>query len=155
MVDTPSATTGAPATPDPRVLRADADPADALAFPESRQYGVAPVRTEAGEPAGYVAAADLAATDENRALEGALCDHTAPFDRPTVLAPGADFHETVDALARDAFCFVADGGEVKVIPDVVLTRTDLNSPAAFVHCYAVLFAFETRLRALVAESGVD
>lgn len=53
------------------------------------------------------------------------------------------------------YCVVADGGEVEEITDPGMTRTDLNSPAAFVHCYAVLFAFETRLRALVAESGVD
>ena len=155
MVDTPSATAAALSTPGPTVLRADADPADALSWFASKQYGVAPVRTESGEAIGYVPASALAAADEDGTLADELRDHAEPFEEATVLRPDAAFGETADALAREPFCFVADGGAVEGVPDAVLTRTDLNSPPTFVHCYATLFAFETRLRALIAESGVD
>lgn len=155
MVDTPSATAAALSTPDPTVLRADAAPADALSWFESKRYGVAPVRTDAGDAIGYVPASALAAADEDGTLGAELRDHAEPFADATLLAPDAGFGETVDALAREPFCFVAAGGEVDGVPDAVLTRTDLNSPPAFVHLYGSLFAFETRLRALVAESGVD
>lgn len=157
MVETPSATAAALSTPDPTVLRADADPEEALSWFESRQYGVAPVRTSEGEVAGYVAASDLAAIDaaEGEPFADELRAHTDPLDDATVLAPDTRFGDVLDALARDPFCFVDETGAPNGVPDAVLTRTDLNRPAAFVHLYAVLFAFETRLRALVAESGVD
>jgi hypothetical protein len=155
MVDTPSATAATLSTSDPTVLRADADPADALSWFESKQYGLAPVRTDAGDVIGYVPAAALAAAETDGSLTGELRDHAEPFAHATVLGPETDFGEVVDALAREPFCFVADGGAVEGVPDGVLTRTDLNSPAAFVHCYGALFAFETRLRALVAESDTD
>jgi CBS domain-containing protein len=147
--EVPAATADDIATTAPAVLRADADPADALHWLEEQNLAVAPVRDADGTLVGYVPAEPLAEAVGGEG-DDRLAAHVEPLDGATFLSSDASFGAVTDALAAEPFCFVGD----RTDPGVV-TRVDLNHPTAYVHLYALLFEFETRLRTRIVEAGVD
>lgn len=146
----PKATAGDLGTGEPRAVRAGADPEVALEWLRRERFAAAPVREQDGTLVGYVATERLGAKADEDELAERIDAHAARLEEAPLLPAEADFATVTDTLATEPFCFVGDADEPGI-----LTRADLNRPAAYVHLYALLFEFETRLRTRIEEAGVD
>lgn len=146
----PDATAGDLATGEPYSVRADAAPEPALEWLRHERFAAAPVREADGALVGYVTAEGLTAAADDGAFADRVDAHAAPLEEAPFLPADADFGTVTNTLAADPFCFVGDDENPGL-----LTRADLNRPAAYVHLYALLFEFETRLRRRIEDTGVD
>jgi len=146
----PDATASDLATGEPRAVRADADPDVALEWLRREQFAAAPVRESDGTLVGYVATEALGETVEASELADRIDAHTTPLEEAPFLPADTDFATVTDTLATEPFCFVGD-----IDDPGVLTRADLNRLEVYVHLYALLFEFETRLRSRISETGID
>ena len=146
----PRAAAGDLATGEPRAVRAGADPGVALEWLRSERFAAAPVRETDGTLVGYVATEALGAVADAGGLAERVDAHADPIEEAPHLPADAEFGTVTDTLAAEPFCFVGD----RENPGL-LTRADLNRPAAYVHLYALLFEFETRLRSRISAADVD
>lgn len=141
---TPGATARDLMTPDPDARHEETAAPEAVEWLDRNQYEQAPV-TDGDAHVGFVE------VDRLRGATGPLREHAEPLTMDRLITPETPFGDVVTALVERPCYFLGAGATV----DGVLTRADLNKPAAYVHLYARLYEFETGLRDHVARVEAD
>jgi len=130
-------------TEDPEAAPAGASVADVHDWLTERGYTAAPLARD-DPPYIYVTRDHLGSVREDAADEPAY-QHADRIDLSTLLSPDLEFEGLLVELEDEPFYFVGWHGEVAG----VVTRSDLNKPAAHAFLYARVGELEMRLRDLV------
>ncbi len=130
-------------TRNPEGVGAGASVADVHDWLVENGYTAAPLRRD-DPPYLYVTREDLAAVRED-APEDKVYEHADRIDLSNLLSPDLGFEDLVVELEAEPFYFVGWHGTVAGI----VTRSDLNKPAAHAFLYTRIGELEMRLRDLV------